>query len=736
MSGFLPNVNVLPLSPASVTDASVSPSSVLIDSTVAMATNIIFQPSVAASGQGIYKTWAEVMAVIAEVQYPLTIGVSFEGYATTTIAIPAGSYDMKQATIVGIRYEGYINSMGLKLDPGAQFIDLAEIRHIMIWTQETTVGFPSLEWTAPVAPATAIRFFRITDSAMITNTGTQPVIIANSSHGRINIVSDRAFLYSRYGGNTSKLVHCLSGSSVGISLHGTSFLIDNSVLVDSVDSNATLYLSTDGLCSASVDAIVAAGFLGTISWSLYEGVYSTYSNMPNDKYVGGTLFNTSIGRNLIWNGTAWISGQPIISTSTSIYISNSTGNDGYTGLVGFPLKTFAEFINRYGISPQISNVLTITFLDATVTEDVIFMPILNTGGSVKMLGTRTTIASGTFTSSPTQRAAATNVSLEITDTTKTWAPFIASGDTPAMLVHTISGGTAWPIKDTGSNKVRLTPLQKNGPVFATFIPAEVTNAANADAYTLVSLTKFTGKICLEALGTPATGSTAIFWFGDAFIDNAVGPSLFVNTTAWADVFNILIFQGSIQCGSNAIYANCMFKAATGTFSVVSNNTFYIWGGGALENVVLRGRAQIFGGFTVQGKSVFIAGPAFVTFTDLMIQDWTNFAVQVDDCGQCAIGSLSGTSAVAGSFPIRVPCGVVNKTSSTWVLRCPITGADATVGAGFKLGRAGYMQGAPYSAGALLAETTYTFAHLDAAAGAGTGFGGGTSRLDDYAAMNG
>jgi len=155
-------------------------------------------------------------------------------------------------------------------------------------------------------------------------------------------------------------------------------------------------------------------------------------------------------------------------------------------------------------------------------------------------------------------------------------------------------------------------------------------------------------------------------------------------------------------------------------------------------MIIRSPALFNIGFTIQSHRLYaFAINAFVVATDLMIQDFTTSAVVVAKGGFLVIQSaagLSGSSAVASSVNISVLSGTVNNDSGTiWVLAIPCTGA---VAGGFTLGIAGYSQGSPYSAGALLAETTYTMAHLDAAKGAGTGFGGGTARIDCFAVMNG
>jgi hypothetical protein len=426
----------------------------------------------------------------------------------------------------------------------------------------------------------------------------------------------------------------------------------------------------------------------------------------------------------------------VISTPLSIWVSAATGNDANAGTsAAAPLATFAAFVSRYGVSPIVNASLIITFLDATVTEDIFFSPIVGSSGTVVLAGTQTTVASGSLTAVPTQRNATTNTSLEITDSTKTWATYVGIN----MIVMTSGSGTgavAWPIKDTGSNKVRLTPLVQCGVAVGPF-PTEVATVANGNTYNLVSFTKFSGAFNIQAQGNETWSSVSAMWVINADFSSATNqPALFTSSSKYGCAANVR-YSGAFTyaTGSGSFISNALVTAAS--LGPVDSNgqTYYLLGGGAINNLTFRTPVTLLTGFTVQGGEIdSYAQCAQVFIGDAMVQDWPVQALRFDNGGLFSISKLSGTSTALGSYVIRGESGVAQHLGASWAVSVYARG-QATASYDFKIGLPLQTQGSPYvpGSGIQAAEVTYTFAHLDAAAGV-SGFGGSTSRLNGSAAL--
>lgn len=223
-----------------------------------------------------------------------------------------------------------------------------------------------------------------------------------------------------------------------------------------------------------------------------------------------------------YDGTKWSSGQFTISSALSIWISNSLGNDNNVGTSSVtPLKTFAEFINRYGISPQVSAVLTITFLDATVAENITFEPQMQNGGQVFFLGTATTVASGTITTVNQQRTPASGLALEVSPA-QNWDGYIGT----TLLTHDASGGQFWIGKIvTAGTRYRLSSLLTVSPGSSPS-PTEIINMANGDSYTLSTITVFTGFVRITSKGALGYTNPMSVWIERCDFRGSGGLSVF------------------------------------------------------------------------------------------------------------------------------------------------------------------------------------------------------------------
>lgn len=422
----------------------------------------------------------------------------------------------------------------------------------------------------------------------------------------------------------------------------------------------------------------------------------------------------------------WLNSARVGIVSTlSIYISASTGSDSNTGLIGYPLASFAEFIRRYGETPLILAPLTITFLDATVSENISFHPFIFEGGDLLIKGTRTIVSSGSITSAPTARNAATNTSLEITDSARTWASHIATH----MLVMTSGaalGAVAFPIKDTGSNKCRLTSLVQSIAGSAwTF--AEV-SPSNGNTYDLVSLTKFTWSISIDVSGGSIYSDAS---FCDALLETYKVRLFSSQFSRSSQVANIIMGTGSGFTAGATVYDNMI--VSSGSYGLIFSGTEYpfIRAGGTLFYLALYQPVSFRAGFLVQSTNIEVDYmPSFLYIHDMMFQDWSGAAIYIYG-GMVLAKLLSGASAVVGSHAVSVYQGqFLRYSSTTWASQCPIDGQAAH---DFTMGHASATQGAPYNAGVLAAEQPYTFAKLDTAVASG-GFGKGTVRLDGFAVV--
>ena len=746
MSGFLPNTNTLPLSPASVTDASVSPSATLIDATVAVPTNITFQPGVSASGQGIYKTWAEVMAVVAEVSSPLTINISFTGLGTAVITIPSGVYDMKHATLEMSEKRGFTSVNYVKLAPGAQLKNLDTISGpFTLLSQETTAGFPSLDWDVPPSPYGNLIYFTIRNDAFISSTGTQPFIIVDPAKYLLLIQFAAGGLWVD-SGSGSFLAHVLHGGAVEFDFNAAGPGFNGTNMVDSADSTATLYISGDN--SGPSSPAVFTSYTGSVTWLVLDGRATPFANRPKSGFIqkGASILDTTIGRPFWWNGTTWASDQPTISTTLSIWISNSLGNDSNNGTTsGTPLKTFAEFINRYSVSPIINNgaILTITFLDATVSEPINFEPQIFTNSKVYWNGTATVVTSNSTMTVNQQLTPASNLSLEISPGINLDG-YVGA----ALFTNTTLGASAWIAKIvTAGTRYRLSPLiaydQSNASIIAGIT---ISTPANGNAWTVSTLTQFTGGISLRAHGPgisgPANGliiNNCDFTSPSTVIGNFSGDSadlILINSRIGTPVQGSFI-QGRvyavnpcIPATSGQVYTGFIGAAspqffgglslATLSFTKPSNLTIQLW-------------------HLLQGVSINMNCPgAGIAIYRIQVQDWVNALISIDGGGSVLVynfaPAISGLSATASTYIFQIKSGIVTlQGGGTWETAITARGAD-TATYDFKLN--GNTVGSPYvpGSGVTVGEVAYTFVKLDTAAGAGTGFGGSASRADAWASI--
>jgi hypothetical protein len=157
------------------------------------------------------------------------------------------------------------------------------------------------------------------------------------------------------------------------------------------------------------------------------------------------------------------------------YVNASTGNDENTCVTsGAPCKTYGEIVNRWQTSsPVLVQATTLNFLVDT-TELVNWSPVIAQGGAATILGTLTTVASGTLgTVTPLVRTRTPEPRLQAVMSATQGQMLVNSGHPSVAWVDSVSGGTA----------ILTQPFLSNVPAFGAF-ETEVTGTTSGDAYTL------------------------------------------------------------------------------------------------------------------------------------------------------------------------------------------------------------------------------------------------------------
>jgi hypothetical protein len=478
------------------------------------------------------------------------------------------------------------------------------------------------------------------------------------------------------------------------------------------------------------------------------GVVATFGG-ATFSFVEGSALGLVSGVVLTGVGGQWLrvnGPDASISAALTLYVSTTLGDDAYDGLAAVagannagPLATFAEFVRRYGSSPILSAVLNITFLDAAVAEDIDFEPVFLTGGQVLWNGTLSApIAAGNFTVDQAYSLAA-NTPLEITPGVDLDAQVGA-----ALIVNTTVGGSAWIAKIvTAATRYRLSPfIALNTTTNAVTSPVPVTG----NAFTVNTATSFTGKVRLKAKGAIGV-APSFFNVLNCFFNSGAGINVFSSETQTMNFVNMRhtssVASGYFSGRVNHINSCWPVGAATPQFISQNGGQISIKSGLSLVPLLFSRAANVIlqTGLLIQGTATSILlnqGGVSVYAQGVMAMDYTTSFAKITGGAALDVnlspGGVAGSTASASAFVFDVQCGVVNNNSGgTWQNAVgPRVVAPAT--SDFKLN--GQLGGSPYvpGSGVTVAEVGYTFANIDAAAAAGTGFGGSASRQDAFASL--
>ena len=303
MSGFLPSGGLPP--PASITDSSISPSATLIDATVALPTSIVFKPSITSSSQGVYKTWAEVMIAVAEVQSPLTIFIDFSGAGgIRNITLPTGIYDIKRGTITAINIGDFFPPLQtLTIPEGCTLKNVSKFSgpFMALFDGITTRG---LIFDAPID---------LSDSTTLTldlafmgcnnNSGMSPIYIDNSKILGLIITGLGGILAVNPG---TKLIRAETYATLNVFIENCApniSISDWQILIED-DGSAAVGIWDSGR-SRITGVINFPDALSIPTWNITNGISCTSANRPSVQ-VGASVFDTTLQKPIWYTGFSWV----------------------------------------------------------------------------------------------------------------------------------------------------------------------------------------------------------------------------------------------------------------------------------------------------------------------------------------------------------------------------------------------------------------------------------------------
>ena len=223
-------------------------------------------------------------------------------------------------------------------------------------------------------------------------------------------------------------------------------------------ANTMKNVSTASAVSAIPDGSLKDGELIFVSsFRDYFALSKVSTNTANGITTLATLSGVGRWERQNFNDQIW-------GKQAAWYLDPTNGNDEYdgtsatftSGLTG-PIKTCAEFERRIGVRGNVAQLITLNLLGSLPGSDPLRITFaFGAAGGLRIVGKRTTVASGTFTA-VTAIAAASNQPQEVTDTAQaSWASYVNMR--LRITSGTRSGATAWVAKSMGSNKIRTSPF--------------------------------------------------------------------------------------------------------------------------------------------------------------------------------------------------------------------------------------------------------------------------------------
>lgn len=450
-------------------------------------------------------------------------------------------------------------------------------------------------------------------------------------------------------------------------------------------------------------------------------------------------------------------GSGAVNPTTQItwHINATTGNNANDGLTAATAIQSAAFLStlwrgsvgggRPQLIPATGSTISI-FIDSDLPEtdpiSVLLDVDLPDGTQVNIIGKAGT-ATHTGTLATASVFARTSAGGQQTITDATVADFGAFIPSAALVQDSTSGGVGWlyaPFNAASATGVtsRLQQAQTPGSFAGIGIPKD---PSAGDAYTLSNVTQVTLGQDWRSRAFPADGPSgplqgSFFFYRLHFKDANTGAAgLFADSPGVIFVVQESIFDDVsvvVDLGTTVALANCLVIGSGKQIAVANGSTLELAGGalqGGASGIVvceLNALAEIVSDFVcasdtasgryiveTSGTMVFESCGAFGSNTPA--SNSPLFETEGDN-SVLLVGLIYGTDN-GNVFEVLVANNVMRYAS-------PATTAMLSSSTTFLVGEAlsssfGFNQ----ATGAFVGPTTCTLAHLDAALGAGTGFGG-------------
>jgi hypothetical protein len=422
-------------------------------------------------------------------------------------------------------------------------------------------------------------------------------------------------------------------------------------------------------------------------------------------------------------GSLYLAGQGITPPSGSgvdpadlaqatWFINALTGSDSNSGLAGFPLKTFAQLSQRWGIGNFLTPGAGLAVVvkiesDLPPTDPITFDIKLGPSNGLLIQGTNTTtLQSGTF-SAVTAKNRATNTPLQGTDVTVNWANFLSNGVTPGRVHDTTNDSYFWPAKNQGGGSARFSEPFKRQTVpnnFPALGPGDRPGApvAALDTFTIERLT----QVYFGGMTIGGSDSTGNFFFRQnnvAFQDLWITEQGFIN--------NLAVMTGG-GCGVK-YYACLIGTTLLGTTQALGFRVQNCSTGKPFFGTLLGcppGELQMLGGL-VSAVTLTAAGVIFADMDVMYQSSGPGFAI-----GSLIFGTVAIFDTPAGFVPNNTPgdgihlgpsCGLRNQTftdTTHAIWGSGNAGAGIGVAAG---GTFGYTTNAPTITGSVPGTNDFT-----------------------------
>ena len=298
------------------------------------------------------------------------------------------------------------------LDAGVQADDMTiqdgcqlhRPRELREGLQVLVEGLTTTGLTFETTPAALVDVFRVTSGAalILLAAAVNPAILIPAAGALILETEDGPILSTTAA---APLIQCAANSTL------TWKARDRVTLAGPVIAGAA-----SATCDITHDDTIprpnftAFGFVGTVNetraslaaWAEPASGPTASRPVPPNVDVGQLYFDTTLGSPVMWNGSAWLlllpgaPGQPGYNPAwyalTDVYLDPVGGNDANSGAVGFPVKTMAEIIRRYGSdSPAMNFGQSVTVHQLTAqtagVDAFFFEPKCSGGGSFLWLAT-------------------------------------------------------------------------------------------------------------------------------------------------------------------------------------------------------------------------------------------------------------------------------------------------------------------------------------------------------------